>query len=166
MDVKNLTLKIAPIIIVLILVLTVFAIRAETINLGGISDPSLKELYQDDSGMPYFTELDSYYNYRLTENYLNTGHLGDTVVNGTDWDSLSTSPNGREANYQPMIIVLAASVYKFLNSFRTLLLLLKTTKPKGILEFISLITFSFSLSSFLINSGTIIYSSLPCFSLI
>ena len=117
MDVKNLTLKIAPIIIVLILVLTVFAIRAETINIGGISNSTVKELYKDDSGMPYFTEIDSYYNYRLTENYLNTGHLGDTVVNGTDWDSLSTSPNGREANYQPMIIVLAASVYKFLNSF-------------------------------------------------
>lgn len=117
MDSKNLALKIAPFVIVLLLVVTVFAIRAETINVGGISNESVKALYQDESGMPYFTEIDSYYNYRLTENYLNTGHLGDTVVNGTDWDSLSTSPNGREANYQPMIIVLAAWVYNFLNSF-------------------------------------------------
>ena len=117
MDSKNLALKIAPFIIVLLLVVTVFAIRAETINIGGISNESVKALYQDDSGMPYFTELDSYYNYRLTENYLNTGHLGDTVVNNTDWDSLSTSPYGREANYQPMIIVLAAWVYNFLNTF-------------------------------------------------
>ena len=69
------------------------------------------------AGMPYFTELDSYYNYRLTENYLKTGHLGDTQINGTDWDSLSTSPHGREANYQPVIIVLAAWVYKFVNMF-------------------------------------------------
>ena len=114
---KNLITKIAPIVIALLLVLTVFAIRAETINLGGISDPDMKALYQDDSGMPYFTELDSYYNYRLTENYLKTGHLGDTQINGTDWDSLSTSPHGREANYQPVIIVLAAWVYKFVNMF-------------------------------------------------
>lgn len=117
MDNKNLATKIAPFIIVLLLVLTVFAIRAETVNLGGISDESYKALYQDDSGMPYFTEIDSYYNYRLTENYLATGHLGDTQINGTDWDSLSTSPNGREADYQPMIIVLAAFVYKFVNMF-------------------------------------------------
>lgn len=114
---KNLITKIAPIVIALLLVLTVFAIRAETINLGGISDPDMKALYQDDSGMPYFTELDSYYNYRLTENYLETGHLGDTQINGTDWDSLSTSPIGREANYQPIIIMLAAWVYNFVNIF-------------------------------------------------
>ena len=114
---KNLITKLAPIIIALLLVLAVFAIRAETINLGGISDPDMKALYQDENGMPYFTEIDSYYNYRLTENYLSTGHLGDTQVNGTDWDSLSTSPNGREANYQPVIIMLAAWVYNFVNIF-------------------------------------------------
>ena len=117
MDNKKLLRKIAPIVVALLLVLVVFAIRAETVNLGAISDPEMKALYQDDTGMPYFTEIDSYYNYRLTENYLNTGHLGDTVVNGTDWDSLSTSPNGREANYQPIIIMLAAWVYNFVNMF-------------------------------------------------
>ncbi|WP_455646191.1 STT3 domain-containing protein [Methanosphaera sp.] len=117
MDNKKLAIKIAPFLIAILLVLAVFAVRAETVNLGGISDSSQKALYQDDSGMPYFTEIDSYYNYRLTENYLETGHLGDSVVNGTDWDSLSTSPNGREANYQPVIIVLAALVYNFVNLF-------------------------------------------------
>ena len=61
---KNLITKIAPIIIALLLVLAVFAIRAETINLGGITDPDMKALYQDENGMPYFTEIDSYYNYR------------------------------------------------------------------------------------------------------
>ena len=116
---KNLLTKIAPIIIALLLVLVVFAVRAETVNLGGIQDPEMKALYQDDSGMPYFTELDSYYNYRLTENYLSTGHLGDTQVNGTDWDSLSTSPYGREANYEPVIVMLAAWVYNFVNMFGT-----------------------------------------------
>ena len=117
MDNKNLAIKIAPFIIAILLVLAVFAVRAETINLGGITNSSQKALYQDDSGMPYFTEIDSYYNYRLTENYLKNGQLGDTVVNGTSWDSLSTSPNGREVNYQPVIVILAALVYKFVNMF-------------------------------------------------
>lgn len=117
MDSKKIAIKIAPFIIAILLVLAVFAVRAETINLGGISDSSEKALYEDSNGMPYFTEIDSYYNYRLTENYLNTGHLGDEIVNGTDWDSLSTSPNGREANYQPAIVVLAALVYNIANMF-------------------------------------------------
>ncbi len=119
MDVKNLAIKVAPFIIAILLVCAVFAIRAETVNLGVITNETQKALYQDDSGLPYFTELDSYYNYRLTENYLSKGHLGDTVVNGTDWDSYSTSPHGREANYQPLIVVLAASVYNFVNMFGT-----------------------------------------------
>ena len=117
MDSKNITTKIGLIVLALLLVLAVFAIRAETINVGAIKDPEIKELYKDDSGMPYFTEIDSYYNYRLTENYLKTGHLGDTQVNGSEWDSLSTSPHGREANYQPVIIMLAAWVYNFVNMF-------------------------------------------------
>lgn len=116
---KNLITKIAPIIIAIVLVCAVFAIRAETIELGAIKDPEIKALYQDESGLPYFTEIDSYYNYRLTENYLSTGHLGDTQVNGTDWDSLSTSPHGREANYQPVIIMLAAWAYNVANIFGT-----------------------------------------------
>ena len=114
---KNLVTKLAPVVIAILLVLVVFAVRAETINLGGISDPEMKALYQDESGMPYFTELDSYYNYRLTQNYLKTGHLGDTQINGSDWDSLSTSPNGRKADYEPVIVVLAASTYRFVNMF-------------------------------------------------
>lgn len=117
MNAKSFIKKAAPFIIVILLLITVFAIRAETVNIGGIQNESMKALYEDNNGMPYFTEIDSYYNYRLTENYLETGHLGDTVVNGTAWDSLSTSPNGREADYQPVIVVLTATVYKFLNMF-------------------------------------------------
>lgn len=120
---KNLLKKVAPFVIVLLLFVSIFAIRAETVNIGGVQNESVKELYRDESGLPYFTEIDSYYNYRLTENYLKTGHLGDTQINGTDWDSLSTSPNGREADYQPVIVVLTATVYNFLNMFSSVSLM-------------------------------------------
>lgn len=123
MNSKEVLKKAAPFIIVILLMVTLFAIRAETVNIGGIQNESLKALYEDDNGMPYFTEIDSYYNYRLTENYLETGHLGDTVVNGTDWDSLSTSPDGRAADYQPVIVVLTAFVYKFLSIFSSVSLI-------------------------------------------
>ncbi len=117
MDNRSIVRKITPFILVILIVLLVFSIRAETINIGGVTDPDQKDLYRDDSGMPYFTEIDSYYNYRLTENYLNGGHLGDTYVDGQDWDSLSTSPDGREADYEPLLIVFTAWIYNFLNSF-------------------------------------------------
>ena len=38
------------------------------------------------SGLPYFSEMDSYYNLRLTENFVDHGDVGDEVVNGSSWD--------------------------------------------------------------------------------
>ncbi|MDO5851256.1 MAG: STT3 domain-containing protein [Methanobacteriaceae archaeon] len=122
MEYKKLAVKVAPILIVLALLLTMFAIRAETSTLGGVP-ADMKDQYRDSDGLPYFTEMDSYYNYRLTENYLNNGHLGDKIVNGEEWDSLSTSPDGRSANYQPVIAMLTTAVYNFLNIFTSISLM-------------------------------------------
>ena len=70
------------------IVLLIFSIglflRVETTNLNSIPD-SQKSFYQDQNGLPYMYELDSYYNYRLTENYLDHGHLGDAIIKGVDW---------------------------------------------------------------------------------
>ena len=62
-------------------------------------------------------ELDSYYNYRLTENFIKNGHFGDTIKNNQSWDSLSYSPPGRPAEYPPLIVWLAAFTYWFVNLF-------------------------------------------------
>ncbi|MGB4641805.1 MAG: STT3 domain-containing protein [Methanothermobacter tenebrarum] len=108
--------KIKPLIIIIVLFILAFAIRAEAYNIGGVPKDS-KQFYKDQSGLPYFSEMDSYYNYRLTMNYLNKGMLGDTKVNGEDWDLHSYYPPGRPVDYPPLIVYVTSFAYRIVNIF-------------------------------------------------
>jgi len=114
----NLTKKglIVKIFIILAIFLVGFILRVESVNLHGIPD-SERDFYQDQNNLPYMYELDSYYHYRLTENYINHGYLGDIKVNGTNWDLHSFYPPGRSAEYPPLIVYVAALFYYILNIF-------------------------------------------------
>lgn len=106
--------------IISIIFLVGFTVRLNTTNLPHIP-PEEQDFYRDEYGNPYMFEPDSYFNYRLTENYLNTGILGDSIIDGQDWDLKSYYPPGRSLNdYTPLIIYLAAFFYKFLNLFTTI----------------------------------------------
>ena len=117
MSAKELLYKYRKFIIIILLFLVVFSIRAEAASIGGVPDQA-KSFYQDQNGLPYFSEMDSYYNLRLTEDYLNHGYLGDTKINGTDWDLHSSYPPGQSAEYPPLIVYLTAFTYKFVNLFK------------------------------------------------
>lgn len=82
-----------------------------------------KSYYQDADGLPYMFEIDSYYNYRLTENLIEHGYLGDIRINGTEWDLHSYYPPGVPLDYPPMITYLAAFIYYLINLFSTVPLL-------------------------------------------
>lgn len=116
MNIRKVLSKYKPLIIVIVLFLLVFSLRAEAVNLSAIPD-EYKALYQDADGLPYFSEMDSYYNYRMTADYLDHGYLGDTKINGTSWDLHSYYPPGREATYSPLIVYTTAFIYKFINIF-------------------------------------------------
>jgi len=116
MDTKNILTKLKPIIIVLLLFSLVFFLRAEASGIPGVPD-QMKAYFQEDTGLPYFSEMDSYYNYRLTENFVEHGYLGDTIKNGTDWDLHSYFPPGRSAEYPPLLIWITAFFYKIANLF-------------------------------------------------
>ena len=116
MSTKELFFKYKPIIIILILFFLVFFIRAEAASINGVPD-QMKAYYEDQSGLPYYSEMDSYYNFRLTGDLLNHGYLGDTILNGTEWDLHSSFPTGQSAEYPPLIAILTAGAYKFLNIF-------------------------------------------------
>ncbi|EKQ52014.1 MAG: putative membrane protein, required for N-linked glycosylation [Methanobacterium sp. Maddingley MBC34] len=107
-------------LITVLFILVIFSIgfflRLETVSLTGIPGDE-RPFYQDDNGLPYMYELDSYYNYRLTENYLEHGYLGDTIINGVEWDLHSYYPPGVPLDYPPLIVYLTAFVYKFVNLF-------------------------------------------------
>lgn len=76
-----------------------------------------KSFYLDQYNLPYMYELDSYYNYRLTLNYIEHGYLGDTKVDGQEWDMHSYYPPGVPLDYPPMIVYLAAFIYVVVNLF-------------------------------------------------
>ena len=116
MKAKELLFKYKPLIIIILLFLLVFSIRAEAANIGGVPD-QMKSFYQDDTGLPYFSEMDSYYNFRLTQDLIDHGYLGDIKINGTQWDLHSSYPPGKSADYPPLIAYLTELVYKFINLF-------------------------------------------------
>ncbi|HSO25974.1 MAG TPA: STT3 domain-containing protein, partial [Methanobacteriaceae archaeon] len=116
---QNLIISIA---IIIIIFSVGFFPRWDSTNLSW-ANQTQKIAYTDDNGLPYMYELDSYYNYRLTENFLKNGHFGDTIKNNQSWDSLSYSPPGRPAVYPPLIVWLAAFSYWFVNLFTSMTLL-------------------------------------------
>ncbi len=101
-------------IIILIFSLGLF-LRLDTVNLEGYSDAE-KPYYQDENDLPYMEELDSYYNYRLTKNLVEHGYMGDAIINGVQWDLHSYHP-GVPLDYPPLIAYLTAFIYKFVNLF-------------------------------------------------
>ena len=74
---------------------------------------SVREAYTDENGVPYLTDMDSYYHVRLVAQFLKNGRLGDTVLDdGTPWDLHSFYPSGRSADYEPGIVRLTAGVWR------------------------------------------------------
>ena len=104
------------IIIILILLAVVFALKTPAADLGSL-DADGKALYTDASGLPYFSEMDSYYNYRLTDNYVNHGYVGDKQINGSDWDMHRYAPTGNQINYELGIAYLTSWMNDMANNF-------------------------------------------------
>ena len=107
--------KFKPLIIIILLFSLVFFLRIQSAYLPGLSEEA-KSNFQDQNGLPYFSEIDSYYNYRLTQDYLDHHYLGDELLNGIPWDLHSYYPSGRPAEYPPLIVYITSFVYKLINS--------------------------------------------------
>lgn len=101
--------------IIILIFLVGFFLRLESTNLNGIPQGE-KSFYQDQNGLPYMYDMDSYYNYRLTRNLLNTGNLGN-YTNNREFDIYSYYPPGVPLDYPPIIAYLTAFVYKIANIF-------------------------------------------------
>ena len=104
------------IIIVLILLAIVFALKAPAADLHFFDDQG-KALYTDASGLPYFSEMDSYYNYRLTNDYIDHGYAGDKMINGSAWDMHRYAPTGETVNYELGIAYITSWLHNAANNF-------------------------------------------------
>ena len=104
------------IIIILILLAVVFALKAPAADLN-MYDGEGKALYTDASGLPYFSEMDSYYNYRLTNDYVDHGFVGDEMINGSGWDMHRYAPDGEKVNYELGIVYVTSWLHDTVNGF-------------------------------------------------
>ena len=103
-------------IIILILLAVVFALKVPAADLNAISD-DYKDYYTDSSGLPYFSEMDSYYNLRLTEDYVDHGFVGDEQINGSDWDMHRYAPTGNKINYELGIVKVTSFLHDLANKY-------------------------------------------------
>ena len=115
---KETTITVAKsIVIILILLAVVFALRAPAADLN-ILPNEIKGDYVDSSGLPYFSEMDSYYNLRLTENYVDHGYVGDIKYdNGTQMDMHRYAPDGDKINYELGIVYVTSFFHDIVNQF-------------------------------------------------
>ena len=105
------------VVIIAILFVLVFALRAQSVDINGVPN-EYKANYMDADGLPYFSEMDSYFNLRMTQDYMDHGYFGDTLVNGSGWDMHSYYPSGREVgSYQPMIAYVTSFLHGIINMF-------------------------------------------------
>jgi dolichyl-diphosphooligosaccharide--protein glycosyltransferase len=113
---KNTILTISKsIIIILILLAVVFALKAPAADLNMLND-NIKGEYVDSSGLPYFSEMDSYYNLRLTQDYVDHGFAGDEIVNGSAWDMHRYAPDGNQVNYEMAIVYVTSWLHDTVNN--------------------------------------------------
>ena len=98
------------VVIILVLLAVVFALKAPAADLNGIPD-SMRGDYVDSSGLPYFSEMDSYYNLRLTEDYIDHGFVGDEKINGSEWDMHRYAPTGNQINYELGIVYVTSFLH-------------------------------------------------------
>ncbi|KZX13932.1 STT3 domain-containing protein [Methanobrevibacter oralis] len=104
------------VIIVLILLAVVFALRTPAADLNVIPN-EIKGDYHDASGLPYFSEMDSYYNLRLTEDYIDHGYVGDKIVDGKEVDMHRYAPDGNNISYELGIVYVTSFFYDMANQY-------------------------------------------------
>ena len=116
MNKKTIMTVTKSVVIILILMAVVFALKMPASDLNAIPD-DIKADYIDSSGLPYFSEMDSYYNLRLTQDYVDHGYVGDEMVNGSEWDMHRYAPDGNEIVYELGIVKLTAFLHDIANQF-------------------------------------------------
>ena len=97
------------VVLILIIMAAVFALKVPA-DLNVLSD-DIKGEYVDSSGLPYFSEMDSYYNFRLTQDYADHGYVGDEMINGSEWDMHRYAPTGNQINYELGIVYLTNFIH-------------------------------------------------------
>ena len=95
-------------LIILVISLISFQLRAQTADMGFTDNLELKKMFADEHGRMYLIALDPYYYLRLSENLYKHGHIGETLkeVDGklVPYDTCQYAPPGHALSKEPPII--------------------------------------------------------------
>jgi dolichyl-diphosphooligosaccharide--protein glycosyltransferase len=61
--------------------------------------------------------MDSYYNLRLTEDYVDHGFVGDEIVNGSEWDMHRYAPTGNQVDYELGIVYVTSYLHSIFGDY-------------------------------------------------
>ena len=112
--------RIISVIIHMLLITAVVAaavfVRSASSSFTSSGDKTVNVL-TDENGLPYLTDMDSYYHVRLVSHYIEAGTLGDSVSEDSiPWDLHSYAPEGRSADYQPAIVWVTTFAWRLTGS--------------------------------------------------
>src|SRR4030042_2276151 len=79
----------------------------------------LKDRYQDPGGQTYLMELDCWHWARYVDNINRTGHPGDEVRKGMQWDRLMLAPGGIYMPWNNFLFYFSSFAYKLFSLFKT-----------------------------------------------
>jgi hypothetical protein len=78
----------------------------------------IKDKYQDSSGQTYLMELDCWHWARYVDNINRTGHPGDEVIKGKQWDKLMLAPTGAYMAWNNFLFYFSSFAYKLFCLFK------------------------------------------------
>ncbi|MDD5044596.1 MAG: STT3 domain-containing protein [Candidatus Omnitrophica bacterium] len=84
-------------------------------------EKELRQYFEDEHNNVFLLELDPYHWLRLTRNFVNTGRIGDEVVDGRQYDSYMLAPRGMPVEvslHKNLHVYIAGSIYKILHLFK------------------------------------------------
>ncbi len=115
MKARSDSIDIIKILLAVVVAVIALLVRMPSAFLVAVSEEA-EEAYTDDTGLPYFSDPDSYYHIRLVDTMLRTGKIADTTSpDGEPWDTHSFYPEGRSAAYEPGIVYLTIALWKVFN---------------------------------------------------
>ncbi len=84
-----------------------------------------KSYYQSDDGYTYMPDIDPYHWLRHARNYLEKGHIGDEIRNGSNVDNHMVAPNGVVLGDEPHVVIMAY-LHKILSVFNSKITLMQS----------------------------------------
>lgn len=103
------------------------------------------------TGRPFMPDIDPYFWLYYADNIVATGHPGDSVHHGVQWDNLQLAPNGRAVTPQDFITYLIAGLYTVMHPFNHNMTTMLAQEWYPVIVFTLIVILTFLIASSITN---------------